>query len=291
MTDSKNPYSCFSFFHGVKPVPGQPLCPKATHVLFDLDGTISLMRGGWSELMLSIFLSEIPRLPGESESKLSAMLSDDMMRQNGKPTVFQFIRFNERLKERGANLIEPESATEEFVCRLRLVTDRRRDAVLKGERSVESVLVPGTLKILSLLRDRGLELWLASGTDEKIVSPEMDELGLRKFFGDKIFSYRPGFSKVQVIQKIMSQQGMTAEQLVAFGDGYVEMNETAKIGGFPIAVASDESWIDVLPYQGSGRINSFKDSLLVEAGARMVIPDYSEAELLVNLIFGEKSNV
>ena len=99
MTDSKNPYSRFSFFHGVKPVPGQPLCPKATHVLFDLDGTISLMRGGWSELMLSIFLSEIPRLPGESESKLSAMLSDDMMRQNGKPTVFQFIRFKcERLR-------------------------------------------------------------------------------------------------------------------------------------------------------------------------------------------------
>jgi len=53
-------------------------------------------------------------------------------------------------------------------------------------------------------------------------------------------------------------------------------------------VASDESWIDIPPYQGSGRVNSFKDSLLVEAGARMVIPDYSEAELLVNLIFGEK---
>jgi len=265
----------------------RPLRPNATDVLFDLDGTLSLMRGGWSDLMLSIFLEKIPRIPGESETALSALLQDDMMRQNGKPSIYQFKRFNERLQERGASALDPDAETDAFVERLQVIAHRRRDDVRNGKRVPESVLVPGSLPFLKTLKSLGLKLWLASGTEQSIVNEEVNDFGFHNFFEDRIFSYTPGFSKVQVIEKIMSQPGMTGERLVAFGDGFVEINETAKRQGLAIAVASDESWVDRPPYQGTGKINSFKDGLLLEAGASLVIPDYTAPQELIKTIFGK----
>ena len=43
--------------------------PEATEILFDLDGTISLVRAGWSELMLASFLRQMPRLDGDPHIK------------------------------------------------------------------------------------------------------------------------------------------------------------------------------------------------------------------------------
>lgn len=284
MTSSYNSFKLV----GAAPKEGSCICPHATHVLFDLDGTISLMRGGWAQHMLSIFLKKISPQPGETPEQLQAMLLDDMMRQNGKPSVFQFVRFSERLVERGGKPIDPQKETDAFVRELQVCAQQRRQAVLSGQRSRESILVPGVLTFLHLLQERGLTLWLASGTDEKIVQPELEELGLKPFFGERTYAYRPGFSKVQVIEKILSQPSMSPDQLVSFGDGFVEIHETAQRGGVAVAVASDESWVDLPPYQGSGRMDTLKEALLVEAGARVVTADYADAEKLANIIFGKR---
>ncbi|MCK9315660.1 MAG: HAD hydrolase-like protein [Verrucomicrobia bacterium] len=265
--------------------------PEATEILFDLDGTISLVRAGWSELMLASFLRKMPRLEGESEEELRSLLLDDMLRQNGKPSIFQFIRFGERLKERGGEAVDTEAETREFVKSLEVTSRRRHEAVQTGVRSVESVLVPGALEMLDLLKSRGFNLYLASGTDEAIVLPEIKELGLEKYFGEHIYAHRPGFSKAKVIEMIMKLPGMTGKRLIAFGDGYVEMHETARVGGLSVGVASDESWVDMPPYQGTGLIDPIKKKLLSEAGAQLMIGDYSEPERLLQLILTGREDV
>jgi hypothetical protein len=67
--------------------------------------------------------------------------------------------------------------------------------------------------------------------------------------------------------------------LIAFGDGFVEIEEVASAGGLAIAVASDE-------YRRAG-VNCWKRDRLVRAGAHLVIGDYRcQDELLAMLGIG-----
>ena len=42
------------------PAPLEPR-PEISHVLFDFDGTLSLIRQGWPEVMVPMFVEAIPR--------------------------------------------------------------------------------------------------------------------------------------------------------------------------------------------------------------------------------------
>ena len=46
--------------------------PGISHVLFDFDGTLSLIRQGWPEVMVSMFTEVLPALPGETEADRGA---------------------------------------------------------------------------------------------------------------------------------------------------------------------------------------------------------------------------
>src|SRR2546425_9127593 len=75
--------------------------PQISHVLFDFDGTLSLIREGWPEVMLPMFVEFVPPLPDETEAARRALLYDDIMRLNGKQTIYQMIQLAERIKARG----------------------------------------------------------------------------------------------------------------------------------------------------------------------------------------------
>ena len=66
--------------------------PQISHVLFDFDGTLSLIRQGWPEVMVPMFAEFLPPLPGESEVSRSQLCYDDIMRLNGKQTIYQMIQ-------------------------------------------------------------------------------------------------------------------------------------------------------------------------------------------------------
>src|SRR5437870_13657815 len=74
--------------------------PGISHVLFDFDGTLSLIREGWAEVMIAMFLEMLPRRNAETDDQVRQLMSDDIMRQNGKQTIYQMIQFAERIKDR-----------------------------------------------------------------------------------------------------------------------------------------------------------------------------------------------
>jgi phosphoglycolate phosphatase len=261
--------------------PGFRPRPEIRYVLFDFDGTLSLIRQGWPEVMAPMFVEMLPRRDGETQADLERSVYDDIMRLNGKQTVFQMIQLAERIAERGGSPREPLWYKREYLRRL----DERIAGRLEGLRNEsvlpDDLLVHESRRLLELLLARGYTLYLASGTDETAVKTEADLLDISRYFGPRVFGARDdykSFSKKIVIDRILAEHDSPGGRLLAFGDGYVEIENTKNAGGLAVAVASDEV------NNGSGRVNPWKRERLLSVGADVVIPDYRDAEALLHVL-------
>ena len=117
-----------------------------------------------------------------------------------------------------------------------------------------------------------------SGTQEQ----KRELLGLTQYFGAHIYGAQDDykqFSKKMVIERILREHTISGEQLLSFGDGYVEIQNTKEAGGLAVAVASDEA------HNGSGRVDEWKRRRLLGVGADVVIPDYRDGEALIESVF------
>lgn len=251
-----------------------------SHVLFDFDGTLSLIRQGWPEVMLPMFIEMLPRRADETEESVRQMLYEDIMRLTGKQTIYQMIQLAERIQERGGEPKDPLWYKHEYLRRLEMRIGARIDGLQKGAVSPEDLLVFGSRALLEALQRRGLQLYLASGTDEQFVKREAALLDVARYFGEHIYGAQDdykSFSKKLVIERIL--QRIPGERLLAFGDGYVEIQNTKEAGGLAVAVASDEE------NNGAGRMDEWKRNRLMSVGADICIPDYRDVEPLMEVLF------
>jgi len=259
--------------------------PDISHVLFDFDGTLSLIRQGWPDVMVPLFMEMLPRQAGESEADLRRLVVDDIMRLNGKQTIYQMMQLAARIRERGGEPDDPLAYKHEYLRRLHERIDTRLEA-LRGKRiKPESLLVHGARELLDRLVDMGLTLYLASGTDEPFVKAEAELLDVARYFQGRIYGARDdyqNFSKKMIIDRILSENGIPGGRLLAFGDGYVEIENTKQVGGLAVAVASDEA------NNGSGLMDEWKRQRLLGVGADVVIPDYRDAAPLLACILGQQ---
>jgi phosphoglycolate phosphatase len=257
--------------------------PQVVHVLFDFDGTLSLIREGWPEVMTPMFAEMLPPLPGETYEARWQLCRDDILRLNGKQTIYQMIQLAERVKQRGGTPRDPLWYKHEYLRRLDERILHRVDGLRSGTIQANQLLVHGARQMLETLQRRGLALYLASGTDEPCVKTEADLLDLSRYFGRHIYGavddYKK-FSKKMVIERILRENGIGGEQLLSFGDGYVEIENTKEVGGLAVAVASDEA------HNGSGRFDEWKHKRLLGAGADLVVPDFRDTAALVECIWG-----
>jgi phosphoglycolate phosphatase-like HAD superfamily hydrolase len=257
--------------------------PEIGHVLFDFDGTLSLIRQGWPEVMVPMFVEALPRRPGETEDMLGEMVLDDIMRLNGKQTIYQMIQLVDRIRERGGEPSEPLWYKHEYLRRLERHIGARTAGLADGTIAPDEMLVHGARALLQHLRGLGLSLYLASGTDEYAVKREAGLLDITRYFDGHIHGavddYKQ-FSKKIVIDRILSEHGITGRRLLSFGDGYVEIENTKQAGGLAVAVASDEA------SNGSGRVDEWKRRRLLGVGADAVIPDFRDAIPLVDYLLG-----
>jgi len=261
--------------------PGFSARPQISHVLLDFDGTLSLIREGWPEVMLPMFVEMLPAIPGETEEARRRLLLDDIMRLNGKQTIYQMMQLAERIRERGGQPQEPLCYKAEYLRRLNERIHSRIEAIREQRLDRDDFLVYGARSLLENLRRRDLRLYLASGTDEIFVKEEAELLDLTRYFENHIYGAQDNyktFSKKMVIERILRENKISGDQLLAFGDGYVEIENTKEAGGLAVAVASDEA------HNGSGRMDAWKRQRLLGVGADVVIPDFRDAEALLACI-------
>lgn len=274
-----------SFTGLVEFAPGFAPRPGITHVLFDFDGTLSLIRQGWPEVMVPMFVEMLPQRAGESAEALRQLVFDDIMRLNGKQTIYQMLQLAERIRERGGEPREALWYKHEYLRRLDARIGERVAGLHSGATPRDDLLVWGSRALLEELTRRGLRLYLASGTDEVFVKREAELLDVARYFGPHIYGAQDNyqtFSKQMVIERILRENHLTGAQLLAFGDGYVEIENTKHVGGLAIAVASDEA------NNGSGQMDDWKRQRLLAVGADVVIPDYRDAHRLLRQIFAEE---
>src|SRR5690349_15490861 len=149
---------------------------NARVALFDFDGTLSLIRSGWMNVMIPMMTGILSELrTGESEGELRAVVEDFVWRLTGQETVYQMIELARQVELRGGKPLDPLVYKRMYLDRL---WERIRDRVrsLENGADPEPYLVPGSRALLERLRDRGMRLYLASGTDEEYMKREADLL-------------------------------------------------------------------------------------------------------------------
>jgi phosphoglycolate phosphatase-like HAD superfamily hydrolase len=249
------------------------------HALFDFDGTLSLIREGWMDIMVPMLAGHLLPVakPDETPGDITALVRDFVTQLTGKQTIYQMIRLAEEIRLRGGAPRAPLDYKAEYHDLLMARIAARRRGLSDGSVPRENLRVAGSLEILTGLRERGVAIYIASGTDEEYVLEEARLLGLDTFAPGRIYGAQAdfaSFSKERVIQRILTENRVDGTSLLAFGDGYVEIADSKAVGGFAVAVASDET-------ARSGRCDAWKRERLIGAGADIVIPDYRETQHLL----------
>lgn len=255
---------------------------KYRHVLFDFDGTLSLIREGWPEIMIPMMVEILLTTPDhESEEELVAVVREYVTRLTGKQTIYQMFQFAEEITKRGGTALDPLAYKQMYNDRLMARIRDRREDLRSGRVDHEEMLVPHSLELLKGLLDRGMSIYLASGTDEKYVFEEAEMLGLFPYFGRNIHGAQDdhkAFSKAMVIDRILHTNQVEGHYLLGFGDAYVEIDNVKSAGGDAVGVASDEAG-------RSGVSDPWKRARLIGVGADVIIPDYRECDVLLDYLF------
>ena len=250
-------------------------------IVFDFDGTLSLLRANWQGLMIPRMV-EILVATGTSEPRqeLEALVTEFVTRLTGQPTMLQMQALADEVARRGRPRPDPQQHLDEYLEGLLAQTGQRIEAVKSGSASADEMLVPGSRALVERLARRGLLLVISSGTDLAHVQAETAILGLDPFFGSRIHgpvNNDPSFSKLAVLERLIAERGLAGNEIVCIGDGATEMLAARDVGGLAIGVASDE-------VERSGRVNPLKREHLLRAGAEVVVPDYRELAAILRLI-------
>lgn len=243
------------------------------HALLDFDGTLSLIREGWQQIMIPYFAQTLAETPGGRDESFDALLGlarEFVFLHTGKQTIYQCIALGEEVAKLGGKAGDPQAYKDEYLRRLLEHIGGRLRGLRNGDADPESLTVPGSRRLLEALRSRGIKLYLASGTDEQHVREEAALLKLDGFFEGRIFGAQrdyKSFSKKMVIERILTENRLSGEGLLGFGDGFVEIENVKSAGGTAIGVASNET-------ERRG-IDRWKRERLIRAGADAIIPDYA----------------
>jgi len=250
-------------------------------IVFDFDGTLSLLRANWQGLMIPRMV-EILVETGTSEQRasLEAIVTEFVTRLTGQPTMLQMQALADEVHRRGRPRPNPQDYLDEYLEQLLAQSGQRIEAVKSGRATADEMLVPGSRALVERLARRGLLLMISSGTDLAHVQRETAILGLDPFFGPRIHgpvNNDPKFSKQRVLEQLIAERGLRGREIVCIGDGPTEILAARAVGSLAIGVASDE-------VDRSGRINRLKREHLIRAGADVIVPDYREPDRILRLL-------
>ena len=154
------------------------------HVVFDFDGTISLIRDGWQNVMVPMMIEclQTETDTTETEAQLEALVVEFVDRLTGKQTIYQMIQLSEEIEKRGGAPKEPLAYKDEYNRRLLPIVEERIAGLAAGTLPADPLRVPMSLEFLQTLREMGISCYLASGTDVEFVKNEATLLGVAEYF-------------------------------------------------------------------------------------------------------------
>lgn len=257
--------------------------PEISHVVFDFDGTLSWLRHGWPQIMLSVFHEYLPRWAYEAPEDYERPLNHIVLGMNGTPSILQMVEFTKLARAREEKVPDAESLRQEFQHKLDLAIAARIEKIRSGEATSDDYVVFGGKALLQELQRSGLKMAVISSSLQERVMEEAEVLQITEFFDGRIYgSIDPAtFSKADVFGRFTRDARIRGEHLLSFGDGPVETIVVKQLGGIAVAVCSDEE------HNGSGIMDPTKRDMLMDAGADAAIPDFRDAIALTDYLRGK----
>jgi phosphoglycolate phosphatase len=250
-------------------------------VLFDFDGTVSLVRSGWVDIMVPMMVEILAGLnSGETEEELKAIVEDFVARLTGRETIYQMMELADQIQKRGGTPEDPKVYKKMYLDRLMERIAGRLEELRSESAPPEKYLVPGSRALLETLRARGLKLYLASGTDHENVVEEAKLLKIDHYFDGGIFGALDDlskFSKALLVKQLIESSEFKGEDFLGFGDGYVEIEVVKQAGGVAVGVASDEP--------ACQRVDEWKRKRLAGVGADFIVPNFNSLSALKGTLF------
>jgi phosphoglycolate phosphatase-like HAD superfamily hydrolase len=262
-----------------------PDLSRVRFVLFDFDGTISVLREGWEGVMVPLMV-EMMCGSRPSTPEIEAEVKDYVDRSTGILTIEQMAWLAEAVRRHGL-AGEPQTAAEYkalYLERLLVGVEKRLSALRQGTVSAEEMMIAGAENFVRILHGCGMQLFLASGTDHADVVREAQALGIAHYFGEQIYGALDRSSlhnKAEVIRSILRSHALGGPELMVIGDGPVEIQEAVRRGAIGLGVASDE--INRRGWKEN------KIARLKKAGAHLLIPDFEHAQELMDRMVGKKT--
>jgi len=253
---------------------------RIQHALFDFDGTLSLIRQGWQQVMAPMMVDYLLATPDhEPRATVERLVVQMIDETTGKQTIFQMMELVEMVRERGREPLEASDYKQVYLDRLWERIEGRVVGLEQGRIPPEDLRVSGGLALLRALRERGIHCYLASGTDVGYVRNEVRALGLDGFFGEHIYGALDdwqSYSKAMIVARILRENDLRGSQLATFGDGFVEIENCVAVGGIAVGVATDE--------ERRHRVDPWKRERLIRAGAHVIVPDFCRDEEILALL-------
>lgn len=260
--------------------------PPIEYAVFDNDGTISVLREGWEEIMEVCMIDAITggtQVSSEELEQIRSTCRRFITKTTGIQTINQMTMLVDIVRNYG--LVEPEDvktpAQYKAIYNEALLNhiDGRKQMVAQGLLSPEDATVAGSIKLLKTLADAGVKVYLASGTDMDDVRKEASLLGYADLFTGGIYGSVGDVRndpKRQVLCKILAEEKVDMSKMVIFGDGPVEMRVARDNGALAFGVLSNE----VRRY---GR-NEAKHERLLHAGADIMVGDFLEYQKIADFL-------
>ncbi len=251
------------------PAPGR----RFKAAFFDYDGTVAALRCGWQDAVTECACRTLAAIPGVTKEEVEPVVRAYIEKETGRPMIALGEHLAEEVAKRGGTPEPPIVYKEQYDVELDKLVEKKKLALATGASRPDEIATPGVFDFLRILKDNGVALCLASGTDEKRVKQECEMLGLTAFFDQGIYGAREDGTpceKDAVVRDLLARNGWTGEDLVGFGDGGFDIMTIKKAGGYAVGLATNEA-------ERVG-VNEHKRKFLLEAGADAVAPDFSDPE-------------
>jgi len=230
-------------------------------------------------MLRSIFGGDYDNVEGGVLLRVTRRVKQFIDKTTGIQTIAQMQGLIELVREFGyvpqERILDAAGYKHIFNVELKTLVNHRLDKLASGQLDIDDFTLKGAVPFLRSLSQQGVKLYLASGTDDADVKEEARRLGYADLFNGGIYGSVGDVTqdaKKVVIERILNEVGGAFDQLAAFGDGPVEMRETVKRGSYAVGIASDE-------VRRFG-MSEEKRARLIRAGAKAIIPDFSQRDLL-----------
>jgi phosphoglycolate phosphatase-like HAD superfamily hydrolase len=251
------------------------------HALFDFDGTVSIIRRGWENIMIPMMIEMI--CDGHpSNPDIEAEVVEYVDRSTGILTIKQMGWLEEAVHRFGLARSVKTAREYKRIYNERLINPvHHRVSQIDGTlTSRDQFMVEGARAFLQGLYDNGVTLYLVSGTDNPYVLEEAEVLGITQYFGKRIYGAlddTEANTKEKIIQRILENHNLRGEELLVVGDGPVEVYNAKDRDAVTLGVAVDED-------KRFG-INPRKRLRLLAAGVDLIVTDFlHHQELLEYLV-------